>query len=241
MNQTKILAVPFANAGIAECVEYAMQQMEQEGASYVVAPDSVMMHELQKNKRLRNAVYQADLILPAGNGIVVASRILGTPIHSRVPVLDFSSALLARMGEKGMRVFLLGEEYETVELARENLSQRYPGLKLSSGDTVYYANEDDLTDVISQEQPDLLLVSMESPRQEQWLCRMQERTQAGLMLGIGENLKVYAGQMPIAPKAWRDSGFDWLYWILREPKRLVRVAKQAWILYAALWRRLFGN
>lgn len=240
MITANILTVNFARAGIAECVEYALQLMEQEGCACVTAPDSEMMQRMQGNKGLRSAVRSAELVLPAGNGILLASRILGTPIRDRISALDFATALLARMSEKEMHVFLLGDDYRLIELAREHLAERYPGLKISSGDTEYYSNEIELMEVLRDAGADLILLGMESPRQELWMYRHREELSHGLMLGLGEGMKVYAGLTQRAPKRWRDSGFEWLYWVFQEPRLLVRTVKRSWIVFAALWRRIFG-
>lgn len=240
MITANILTVDFARAGIAECVEYALQLMEREGCACVTAPDSEMMQQMQGNKRLRSAVRSSELILPAGSGILLASRILGTPIRDRISALDFAAALLARMSEKEMSVFLLGDDYRMIELARDHLAERYPGLKLSSGDTEYYSNEIELAEVLRDAGADLILLGMESPRQELWMHRNRQELSRGLIFGLGEGMKVYAGLTQRAPKRWRDSDFEWLYWIFREPKRLVRTLKRSWIVFAALWRRIFG-
>ena len=240
MITANILTVNFARAGIAECVEYALQLMEREGCAYVTAPDSELMQQMQGNKSLYRAVRRADMILPAGNGILLASRILGTPVPERVCALDFATALLARMSEREMHVFVLGDDYRLIELAREHLAERYPGLRISSGDTEYYSNEMELADVLRDAGADLLLLGMDSPRQELWMSRFREELERGLMLGLGEGMKVYAGLTQRAPKRWRDSGFEWLYWVMKEPRLLVRTAKRSWIVFAALWRRIFG-
>ncbi len=240
MIMTNVLGVKFANSSIAESVEYALRLMDSDKTEYVVAPDSEMMHEISENKRLRAAVKSASLVLPAGNGVLAAANILGYPIKNRISAIDFASALLARMSDKGMSVFIFGPEYESVEEVKDYISVRYPGLKLYSGDEDYFYNEIELVDTISAINPDLVLACQGSPRQEYWMYRHRDDIQAGLMLGFGEGFRYFAGETERAPKRWRDSGFEWLYWIIREPKRLVRTLKRTWIIFAAVWRRAFG-
>ena len=237
---TNVLGVNFANCSITESVEYALRLMCSNKTEYVVAPDSEMMHEISENKRLRAAVKAAALVLPAGNGVLAASRILGYPIKQRISAIDFTSALLARMSEKGMSVYIFGPEYEMVEEVKRYMSVRYPGLELYCGDEDYFYNEIELVDSISAIQPDLVLLCQGSPRQEYWMYRNKDEIQAGLMMGFGEGFRYFAGEIERAPKRWRDSGFEWLYWIIKEPKRLVRTLKRTWIIFAAFWRRAFG-
>lgn len=240
MNITNVLGLEFANSSVAETAEYALQLMSSCEGHYVAAPDSEMVHEISDNKRLRASVRGASLLLPAGNGVLLAASILGTPIKNRISAFDFSSALMARMSEKQMSVYIFAPNYEILEAAQERIAYRFPGLKLYSGDEDYYSNELELIEVINDIKPDLLLVCMGTYRQEQWMYRHKDELQVGLMLGFGEELRIYAGISERAPKRWRDSGFEWLYWIIKEPKRLVRTLKRGWIVFAALWRRLFG-
>lgn len=72
------------------------------------------------------------------------------------------------------------------------------------------------------------------------MYRYRDDIKAGLMLGFGDGFKYFAGEAERAPKRWRDSGFEWFYWIIKEPKRLVRTMKRTWIIFAAIWRRAFG-
>ena len=237
---TNVLGVNFANSSITESVEYALRLMGSDKTEYVVAPDSEMMHEISENKRLRAAVKAASLVLPAGNGVLAAARILGYPIKHRISAIDFTSALLARMSEKEMSVYIFGPEYEMVEEVKYYMSVRYPGLKLYCGDEDYFYNEIELVDTISAIKPDLVLNCQGSPRQEYWMYRHRDDIDAGLMIGFGEGFRYFAGEIERAPKRWRESGFEWLYWIIREPKRLVRTLKRTWIIFAAIWRRAFG-
>ncbi|MBQ7896260.1 MAG: WecB/TagA/CpsF family glycosyltransferase, partial [Oscillospiraceae bacterium] len=203
---TNVLGLDFANASIAECVEYALQLMENDKTEYVVAPDSEMMHEISENKRLRSAVKGASIILPAGNGLLAAASILGYPIKDRVCAIDFAGALLARMSEKGMSVYVYGPEYDSVEIVKENISYKYPGLKIFGGDEDYYYNEMELVSDINDVEPDLILACQGTPRQEYWMYRHKDELKAGLMLGFGDGFSYFAGETERAPKRWRDSG-----------------------------------
>ena len=47
----------------------------------------------------------------------------------------------------------------------------------------------------------------------------------GLMAGLGGSLDVLAGNVRRAPEAWRKLGLEWLYRVIKEPKRIGRIAK----------------
>lgn len=240
MNTVDVLGLPFVNEGIIETVEAAMVLMERRESAYAVAPDTELLQAARKSSRLMRAVKGAELILPEGNGVIYASHILGLPLSGRICAVDFISALMARMSEKGMSVFVLGDEPELVERAEEKISLRYPGIRLAGSENDYYSSEIERINAINETKPDLLLVGLGSPKQEIWMSRNREDVDAGLMVGCGEGLRVLAEMKQRAPKRWRDSGFEWLYWLIKEPKRIPRMLRRGGLVLTALWRRLVG-
>lgn len=241
MREINVLGVSFLNESIQEAVEHGMVAMDEHKCAYAVAPDSEMLLEAKKNRRLMAAIDKAALVLPEGNGIICASHILGMPIEHRICAIDFASALMARMSEKGMSVFILGTDTDIVEPAADNIRARYPGLRIVGSDDGYYTMDSDIIDAVNEAKPDLLLVAYGMPKQEIWMYRNRDALDAGLMLGFEGGLKMLAGVTKRAPKRWRDSGFEWLYRLVKEPWRLVRMLRQSQVVFTALWRRAFGN
>lgn len=239
MKYINVLGVPFINGTVGEAVEKALQLSKEHRSAYVISPDSDMLLEAKKDRLLAGAIEHADLCLPEGNGIICCAAAIGMPIKNRIMALDFASALMARMSEKGMSVFALGKDSETVDIAGFNITERYPGLVLAGSDDGYFSMEQDLLDVINEAKPDLLLVGYGSPEQEKWIYRNKDRLDVGLMLGFGEELCIIAGDQERAPKRWRDSGFEWLYRIAKDPKCIGRMAKRSTLLFTAIWRRIF--
>ena len=241
MNVSEVLDIEFLNGSLPEAVQYALELCADREAEYVVAPDSKLIREFSGDKRVRNAVSNAALILPDCSAVMLASQIMGDPIYRRITMIDFCSAFLARMSEKEMSVFILGSDQDTVELAAENISKRYPGLRLKGTEDGYYTNDNDVVDLINELKPDVVLVSKPSNLQERWMYRYGPSINTGLIIGLGEGLRYYAGLQPRAPKRWRDSGFEWFYWIMKKPRTLLGCLNGLWVFLAALQRRIFGS
>ena len=240
MKFTDVLGYSFLNGTIEEAVEKALQIMQRHECAYVTAPNSDMLLSARKDGRLSRAIESADMNLPEGNGVIYCSDAAGTPIKHRISALDFASALMARMSEKNMSVFVLGRDSDIVESACFNIVRRYPGLVLAGRDDGYFNSEQDLFDIIDEAEPDLLLVGYGTPEQEKWMLRNKGSLDAGLMLGFGEELEITAGAQERAPKRWRDSGFEWFYWLAKDPKRIGRTARRSELLFSALWHRIFN-
>ena len=242
MNRIDVLGVEFDDMDIVEAVELAMGFMEERRCAYAVTPNPEIVLECRKNRKLSAAVRAADMVLPDGVGVIYASRILGTPIKNRLPGIDFASALMARMSECGKKVFLLGARSGVAELAAERLTERYPGLEICGVNDGYFAQEDNelVLEKINALSPDLILVCLGAPRQEIWMKNNAELLNAGLMIGLGGAMDVYAGVVERAPRKWRKLGLEWLYRLIKEPRRIKRMIKLPGILFAALWRRIGG-
>lgn len=242
MNRIDVLGIEFDNTDILEAVERAVRLMEERRHAYVVTPNPEIILESRKNEKLASAVKSADMVLPDGVGVIYASHILGTPIKNRIPGIDFASALMARISENGRKVFLLGAKPGVAELAGERLSERYPGLIICGVNDGYFEEEDTefIIEKINSASPDLVLVCLGSPKQEIWMKNHAELLDAGLLVGLGGALDVYAGVVERAPRKWRSMGLEWLYRLIKEPKRIKRMVKLPGVIVAAAWRRIGG-
>lgn len=236
-----VLGVKIDNTNIPDAVERAMRLMETHEAAMVVTPNSEMLLRARQSKIFRATLNSADLVLPDGVGVIMASRILGTPIRERVAGVDFASALLARMSDTGKSVFLYGGRPGIAEAAAINLVSRYPGLKIVGMNDGYYTSDEDIIDRINAVSPDFLMVCLGSPKQERWMYENAPVLDVGVMAGLGGTLDVLSGTVQLAPKKWRELGFEWLYRLIKQPKRIKRVIKLPLILICAFWRRLTGR
>ena len=182
------------------------------------------------------AVNGADLVLADGVGDLCAARILGTPLPERVAGSDLTPRLLYRLAERGGSVFLYGARPGVAQRAGEALQSAYPGLRIAGEENGYISDETALFAALEREQPDLLLLGLGAPRQELWMAKNRQRTNA-VMIGVGGLLDVFAGDIPRAPEAWQKLGLEWLYRLLREPKRIKRMIRLPKILLLAVRER----
>ena len=241
MSRVEVCGIEFDDLSIQEAVEHALWLMEEGRSVIAVTPNAEIVLKARKNKTLRSVLRSAELVLADGAGVVQASRIQGKPLHHRVPGIDFCSALLARMAELGQRVFLLGGVEGVAEEAGNRLAARYPGLVIAGTHNGYFDAEQSyaIIEQINASAPDLLIVCLGSPKQELWMKRSADRLLVGMMIGLGGTLDIYSGRVERAPENWRRLGLEWLYRLIREPRRIRRVIGLPAIYAVALFRRLF--
>lgn len=234
MSRIDVLGVSFDDLTMDEAVEIALGFMQERRACYACTPNPEIVMAAKGDAALRAALSGAELVLADGVGITKAAAMLGTPLKSRVPGIDFASNVISRLAERGGSVYLLGAKPLVAEAAAEKLTQTYAGIVIAGTNDGYFTDDAPVIEKINAASPDFLMVCLGSPKQELWMSANAGRLSCGLMAGLGGSLDVLAGNVQRAPETWRRLGLEWLYRVIKEPKRLGRVMKlPAFVLEAA--------
>lgn len=231
-----ILGVAFDALTLGEAEERADALLCSGAGGYIVTANPEIVLRCREDAAYAAAVNGAKLVLADGVGDLCAARILGTPLPGRVAGADLVPRLLARLAERGGSVFLYGARPGVAERAGESLQSACPGLRIAGTENGYISDETALLEALEREKPDLLLLGLGAPRQELWMAENRQRTPA-VMIGVGGLLDVFAGDIPRAPEAWQRLRLEWLYRLLREPRRFKRVIRLPKILLLALRER----
>lgn len=231
-----ILGVAFDALTLGEAEERADALLCSGAGGYIVTANPEIVLRCREDAAYAAAVNGAKLVLADGVGDLCAARILGTPLPGRVAGADLVPRLLARLAERGGSVFLYGARPGVAERAGESLQSACPGLRIAGTENGYISDETALLEALEREKPDLLLLGLGAPRQELWMARNRQKINA-VMIGVGGLLDVFAGDIPRAPESWQRLGLEWLYRLLREPRRFKRVIRLPKILLLALRER----
>ena len=236
-----VLGVGFDNMTADEAVSAAYGVVCGEGpAGYIVTPNPEIVWLCRGDDGLRGAINDAFLVLPDGIGVIYGAKILGTPLKARIPGIDFITALLARMAENGKSVFLFGSKPGVAEAAAENLKAAHPGIVISGTCDGYFTDDGPIIEKINSASPDLLLVCLGAPKQELWMAENVSKLDVRLMAGLGGSLDVFAGNVKRAPEAWQRLGLEWLYRLIKEPRRIKRMIKLPLFVLAVIMKRIRG-
>ena len=225
MSRTDVLGVGFDNVTKAEAVERALELIDAREGRYVVTPNPEIVMLAKENPALKEALAGADIVLPDGAGIVKGAAILGRPMKEKVPGIDFACGVMARLAERGGSVYLFGAKPGVAEAAAETLRTKFPGLVISGTSDGYFSDDGPIIEKIKDAAPDFLLVCLGAPKQELWMAKMSGKLLVGLMVGLGGSLDVFAGTVKRAPEAWQKLDLEWLYRLLKEPRRIGRMMK----------------
>lgn len=204
----------------------------------IFTPNSQILWQAHQDPQDADLLRQADLLLPDGFGVFLASRLCGAPLPCRTNGIDFAEQLLQYGNAHRMRVYFLGGKSGVAERAAARMNQKFPNLCVAGTHHGYFPKiGTDAERVLRQIQaarPELLLVALGFPEQEAWIAEHADSVQ-GLKaaIGVGGSFDVWSGRILRAPKAVQALGLEWLWRSLREPKRIRNWSCFPKFLYAA--------
>lgn len=192
--------------------------------SMVLTADASALVIASEDAEFAEILSSGDLVTPDSEGVVWALRRAGCPQPTRVTGCDLMGELCSLSADQGYRIFLLGAEPGTAELAAEKLRLRYPGVHIVGTRHGYFPASDDavVAQEIAESKPDILFVAMGIPRQEKFLRQNAERIGYRLGMGVGGSFDVYSGRVKRAPRLIRALKLEWLWRTLSNPKKFAK-------------------
>jgi len=236
-----VLNVCFDNLTIQQAVARAAEIIGCGEKSYVVTPNPEIVWSARHDSGLQAALNGAGLVLPDGIGVILAARILGTPLREKIPGIEFAAQCFEALAQSGGSVFLFGAKPGIAEQAGRKLAEAYPGLVVAGTANGYFKDDAPIIELINKSHPDMLLVCLGSPKQERWIAANLDRLDVHLCAGLGGSLDVFAGAVPRAPAFFRKLELEWLYRLFREPRRIKRMIKLPLFVFAVILKKLSGS
>ena len=237
-----VLGVGFDDFTIESAALLAYKKIQNAEQTYVVTPNPEIVWLSRKDEKLRTVLCNAGLVLADGIGIVIGAKILGTALKGgRVPGIDFITALFDKLASSGGRVFLLGSKPGVAQTAGEKLFEKHKGLIIAGTADGYFNDSAALIEKINASSPDLLLVCLGAPKQEFWMAENLAKLNVPLCAGLGGSLDVFAGNVKRAPVFFQRFGLEWLYRIIKEPRRLKRSLSLPLFLFRIIFKKITGR
>jgi len=225
--KTNIVGVKIDKYSFEEVVNIVIEYAVSGGSpEYVVTPNAQHILTLQKDADFQEIYNKAFLTVPDGVPLLWAAKFLQTPLKGRVNGTDLFEKVCERAASKGLKIFLLGGRPGAVEQAAEVLQGRYLGLKIAGMYCPPYGFESDRDELeiinsrIKDAAPDILFVGLGAPKQEKWIYANYQQLKVPISLGIGVSFELVAGMVKRAPIWMQNSGLEWLFRLIVEPKRL---------------------
>lgn len=184
-------------------------------------PEAFMLSE--KNKEYRNMLLDKNTeIIPDGIGLVKGGRILGYDIKERIPGIEIAEELLKCAHQYKKKIYLFGSKPEVIEKMKFLIEEKYSNAKLVGAQDGYVEDKDKVFKDIIKQEPDIVLVALGMPKQEELIYKHLDKFKKGIFVGVGGSFDVLSGTKKRAPKIFIKTNTEWLYRIVKEPKRLKR-------------------
>jgi N-acetylglucosaminyldiphosphoundecaprenol N-acetyl-beta-D-mannosaminyltransferase len=169
----------------------------------------------------RETLNTGDFVLADGTGVRWAARLQGVRVAENMVGTDFVPEMFQTIAGCGYRYFMLGADAQTIAAAAHYAAAAFPHWRLAGWHHGYLAAEPALTAALAEinaARPDVLLVGMGNPVQEQWIRQWAPRLDVGLCLGIGGLFDYWAGNVSRAPAWLRRLGHEWTWRLLQQPR-----------------------
>lgn len=196
----------------------------------------------QKDALFAEALQNGDYLIPDGASIVKACRLINAKSKPKEriagwdlfewemenPIRNYQGGKSCGSDDRLPRVMFLGSSEKVLSLIRKRMSEVYPQWEVVTYSPPYkpeFSAEDNeaMINAINEANPDLLWIGMTAPKQEKWTYANWERLNIHCHVGtVGAVFDFFAGTYKRAPRWWQEHSLEWLYRLLKEPRRMWR-------------------
>lgn len=184
----------------------------------------------QKDALFAEALEKGDVLIPDGASIVKACRWLKAKSQPRERIAgwDLFEFEMGRLNEGGGKVMFMGSSEKVLALIVRKVAEVYPNLEVVTYSPPYKpefsdADNDAIVDAINAADPDLLWIGMTAPKQEKWAYAHWPELDIHCHVGtVGAVFDFFAGTYERAPRWWQEHSLEWLYRLIKEPRRMWR-------------------
>ncbi|MEO0127045.1 MAG: WecB/TagA/CpsF family glycosyltransferase [candidate division WOR-3 bacterium] len=233
-NRKKVFGVPVDTIdlkNILENIHYFVQNDIKQNNIMAVNAEKIMA--AQKDKFLLDCLEKATFLIPDGAGATVALKVIHSIKPERIPGADLMHYICQESAKSGYKIFIYGATEESNQKAVERLKELYPGINIVGRSNGYVNEErmDELVKMINDSKAQILFVALGSPKQEKWIARYLPRLNVNICQGVGGTLDTIAGTVKRAPYFFRKTGTEWIYRLIKQPRRIRR--------HIAIWIFIF--
>ncbi len=224
----KVLGVGVDAIGIPEVIVRMEEWIRARQRSRFIAVTG--MHGVAESRldpAFRRVLAEADLVVPDGMPLVWIGRLRGHQLNRRVYGPELMLRFCEATSRRGYRHFFYGGAPGVPESLTGVLSERWPGLVVAGTlsppfRTLTEAERLDVAETINEAHADVVWVGLGTPKQERFMWEIRAAIQVPVLVGVGAAFDLHTGRISQAPVWLREHGFEWLWRLAHEPRRLWR-------------------
>lgn len=185
-----------------------------------VNPETLMISE--KDKKLEEIMNSGFSFVPDGIAIVKVAKMFNIDIKERITGIDIAEFLLKCANDNKYSIYLFGSKENVIENLVNKVKVDYPNINILGYSNGYVDDKDLIMKDIILKKPDICMVALGIPEQEKLIYKYYDKFDKGIFVGVGGSFDVLSGNKKRAPKIFIKLNLEWLYRILKEPRRLKR-------------------
>lgn len=186
-----------------------------------VNPETLMLSE--KDNELKEILESKEFsFVPDGIAVIKAARKVGISISERITGIDIAEYLLKLANKNKYSIYLYGAKEEVIESLISKIKKEYNNINIVGYSNGYVENKNKVMEEILKLKPDICMVALGIPHQEKIIYKYINKFKKGIFIGVGGSFDVLSGYKKRAPKIFIKLNIEWLYRIVKEPKRLKR-------------------
>lgn len=218
MNQLPLINCPCYNVASKNEVEtFLLNKIEQNQGGYTAAINALKIVKYNTDPETKRIIDNALIQTPDGFGAQLGFKVL----HKlKVMKLDLPGLALDIANHHNLRMFFFGTTEENNKAAVDKVKIQYPHINIVGRNNGFFKSLDEIVIKLKELKPQLVMISLGSPKQEIISAELNKQFPEIIFVGSGGRLDILAGKLNRAPKFYLDNNIEWLYRLMKEPKRL---------------------
>jgi N-acetylglucosaminyldiphosphoundecaprenol N-acetyl-beta-D-mannosaminyltransferase len=222
-----VLGVAVSGMNLRVAVATMLEAVRARHKGYICVTGVHGVTEAQDDDEFRRILNESFLNTTDGMPLVWLGRHYVGKNVGRVYGPDLMLEVFKATQSHTCRHFFYGGAPGVAEELKARLEERFPGATVCGTYTPPFRplnpqEEREFTEVIRVRRPDIIWVGLSTPKQERFMAEYLPRLDTALMVGVGAAFDFHSGRVRQAPRWGQGSGFEWLYRMLHEPRRLAR-------------------
>lgn len=168
---------------------------------------------------------QSDVLVTDGIPFYKLAKFHGLPLKYNISIPQMVILVLELSNQNQWSVFLLGATKEINQQAQKRIKDNYPYIRLVYGEHGYFDKKDEqqIVDRINKLEINILLIGISSPKKEEFAANWKEHLRTNIIIPCGGMIDVLSGKTKLTPNWIKRSGMAWLYRLIQEPRRLIKI------------------
>jgi N-acetylglucosaminyldiphosphoundecaprenol N-acetyl-beta-D-mannosaminyltransferase len=218
----------FSPVTLVEATDEILSLVGTRRAEVIVTPNVDHIVTMDHDQEMRHVFESARYRYADGMPLVWLSRLrYRNGLPERVTGADLLFSVSEGAACMSASIFLLGAQPGVAAIAAEKLKAMYPALSVSSVYSPPFGFEKDdavsrkIVALVNAARPNILFIGVGTPKQEKWAHRWRSELDCDVILGVGAAIDFAAGTARRAPRLVQQSGMEWLWRVVNDPKRLL--------------------